>query len=135
MSIGFHKKYTPCATVLALLDCVYKVFNSDTFLMKSSLPRFLEKLTRQAFSLQSFFQLNFLFHQVQESPSFLILIYKAFRNGVAESSYECQFCIYPKVSLSPGFKNSIKEDSYPKSATPQKSTKLNYRLEPLFCRS
>jgi len=38
--------------------------------------------------------------------------------GVAESSYECQFYTYPKVSLSPSFKNSIKEDSYPKSATP-----------------
>jgi hypothetical protein len=38
-------------------------------------------------------------------------------SGVAESSYECQFCTYPKVSLSPSFKNSIKEDSYPKPAT------------------
>jgi len=38
--------------------------------------------------------------------------------GVAESSYECQLYTYPKVSLSLGFKNSIKEDSYPKSATP-----------------
>jgi hypothetical protein len=38
--------------------------------------------------------------------------------GVAESSYECQLCTYLKVSLSLGFKNSIKEDSYLKSATP-----------------
>ena len=38
--------------------------------------------------------------------------------GVAESNYECQFCTYPKVSLSLGFKNSTKEDSYLKSATP-----------------
>jgi Fic family protein len=38
--------------------------------------------------------------------------------GVAESKYECQFCTYPKVSLSLGFKNPIKEDSYFKSATP-----------------
>jgi len=39
------------------------------------------------------------------------------KSSVAESSYECQFCTYPKVSLSPSFKNSIKEDSYPKPAT------------------
>jgi len=38
--------------------------------------------------------------------------------GVAESSYECQFCTYQKVGLSIGFKNPIKEDSYLKSATP-----------------
>ena len=39
-------------------------------------------------------------------------------NGVAESRYECQLCTYPKVSLSLGFKNLIKQDSYLKSATP-----------------
>jgi len=27
------------------------------------------------------------------------------KTGVAESRYECQFCTYPKVSLSPSFKN------------------------------
>ncbi len=39
--------------------------------------------------------------------------------GVAESSYEYQFCIYPKVSLSLGFKNCRENNSYPKSATPE----------------
>ena len=38
--------------------------------------------------------------------------------GVAESNYECQFCTYSRVSLSLGFKNSAKEGSYLKSATP-----------------
>jgi hypothetical protein len=38
--------------------------------------------------------------------------------GVAESRHECQLYIYPKVSLSLGFKNPIKEVSYLKSATP-----------------
>lgn len=38
--------------------------------------------------------------------------------GVAEARYECKLCTYLKVSLSLGFKNLIKEDSYPKSATP-----------------
>jgi len=37
--------------------------------------------------------------------------------GVTESSYELQFRIYPKVSLTLSFKNLIKEDSYLKSAT------------------
>ncbi|MFM7437514.1 MAG: response regulator [Snowella sp.] len=39
--------------------------------------------------------------------------------GVAESNYECQFCTYSRVSLSLGFKNFAKEDSYLKSATPE----------------
>jgi hypothetical protein len=41
-------------------------------------------------------------------------------SGVAESGYECQLCIYPKVSLSLGFKNPIKEVSSLKSAKPAK---------------
>jgi hypothetical protein len=41
------------------------------------------------------------------------------KSGVAESSYECQLCTYPKVSLNLGFKNLIKQDSYLKSATPK----------------
>ena len=45
---------------------------------------------------------------------------EAKKNGVAESSYEYQFCIYPKVSLSLGFKNCRENNSYPKSATPKK---------------
>ena len=39
--------------------------------------------------------------------------------GVAESNYECQFCTYSRVSLSLGFKNFAKKDSYLKSATPE----------------
>jgi hypothetical protein len=42
-----------------------------------------------------------------------------YKLGVAESSYELQFRIYPKVSLALSFKNLIKEDSYLKSATPK----------------
>jgi hypothetical protein len=42
------------------------------------------------------------------------------KNGVAESSYELQFRIYLKVSLSLSFKNLIREDSYLYYATPKK---------------
>jgi hypothetical protein len=38
--------------------------------------------------------------------------------GVADSSYKCQLCSYPKVSLNLGFKNPTAEDSSLKSATP-----------------
>jgi hypothetical protein len=47
--------------------------------------------------------------------------------GVAESSYECQLYTYPKVSLSLGFENSIKEDSYLKSTTPKKDMFLRIK--------
>jgi hypothetical protein len=50
---------------------------------------------------------------------YLIQTFPIKKIGVAESNYECQFCTYPKVSLSLGFKNSTKEDSYLKSATPK----------------
>jgi hypothetical protein len=40
--------------------------------------------------------------------------------GIAESRDEDQLFTYPKVSLNLGFKNSTKEDSYLKSATPEK---------------
>ncbi len=47
--------------------------------------------------------------------------------GIAESSYEYQFCIYPKVSLSLGFKNCRENNSYPKSATP----KIHLTVKPI----
>jgi hypothetical protein len=40
------------------------------------------------------------------------------KSGVAKSRYECQLFAYPKVSLNLDFKNSTKEDSSLKSATP-----------------
>jgi hypothetical protein len=48
--------------------------------------------------------------------------------SVAESGYEWQLCTHLKVSLSLGFKNGIKENSYSKSAMP----KLELLLKNVF---
>ncbi len=54
------------------------------------------------------------------------LLNRGMNFGVAESNYECQFCTHPRVSLNLGFKNSTKEDSYLKSATPEFSVTITF---------